>query len=532
MTAAPSRSRRSLLPALLIALLALAGVAIAGWNRICAWAVVHALAAKGLAPVGLTVRRMTTDRLEIVDLRLGQGELTADRVMLVFRAGDIWRGQWARATVSGLTVTGRRTAKGFSFGVLDTLGGGEGGGIPLRQVGFDNAAVVLAGGKDQARIGFDGTLEAAPDKIAVAARLRLSTSDTDGQEIPLRLSASLHPKGDGLAFAARLADAADTVALTVSGTRRPDGNGSAKLDLSPVDLAGDPLGLRLLFPVVAQAILEPSGTIAGRGRIAWSGKGLKPLIDLSFQNVGFTAGGIATHGVHGVMTLDGFSPLSTPAGQHLAAARITAGLALTDVELTFRLHAKGLEAERGTARLLGGRITAEPSRLAFDGSEGRFVLRLDDLALGDAARLAELDGLDAEGQLDGQIVLALKDGALTLEDGTLAAPRRGRVMYRPAQPPAALADQEGGVGLLMQALADFHFTALDVALSGPLDGNLAAKLKLTGGNPKVGGGQPFEINMTVSGPLGRIAEAALHSQRIPDTIIERLTAFGKGEAER
>lgn len=502
------------------------------WNRLVGAVLIRALESQGLGPARLIVHRMTTDRLDIVNLQLGQGEVKADRVMLVFRAADIWRGQMARAVVTGLRIEGRMDAQGLSFGALDGARGGEGGGLPLRQVVFENGSLALAGAAGRTQMDFDGTLDATADTLALNAQLRLGGSEAGGRTAPLNLTVTAHPKSDGTAFAARLTDADNKASLSLAGQQRRDGQGTAKLDLTPVDLAADPIGLRLVFPTLARIMVAPSGALAGRGTLAWSKRGLNPHLELMFQNVGFTAADMVVDGLHGVLTLDRLNPLATPPDQHLAAARIVAGLPLTDVDMTFRLDGKGIAIASASARLLGGKVTAEPSHLRFDGNDGRIALKIDDLALADAARLAEVEGLDAQGAMDGQAVLVMKNGALAVEEARLTAPARGRLAYRPAQPPAALADQPGGIGLLMQALADFHFSALDVALSGPLAGDLAARLTLAGGNPKLGGGQPIEINLSVTGPLARIAEASLHAQRIPDKIMERLSAFGKGEPER
>ena len=95
-----------------------------------------------------------------------------------------------------------------------------------------------------------------------------------------------------------------------------------------------------------------------------------------------------------------------------------------------------------------------------------------------------------------------------------------------AAPPALQAGGEG-VDLLLQALENFHYEALEITLDGRTDAAMDIGLHLAGANPDLYDGHPVEFNLDLEGELANILRQGVASYQIPERIRERMQGFGR-----
>jgi protein involved in polysaccharide export with SLBB domain len=117
----------------------------------------------------------------------------------------------------------------------------------------------------------------------------------------------------------------------------------------------------------------------------------------------------------------------------------------------------------------------------------------------------------------------LKNGKIEIKDGRLSARQPGVLNYRPSKLPDALASAGGSVELALQALSDFHYDKLTLAIDKSSTGEGTVLLQLEGQNPAVMSGQVFHFNIRVDSNFDRLADIALASLRSAEELLRRAT---------
>ncbi len=307
----------------------------------------------------------------------------------------------------------------------------------------------------------------------------------------------------------------------------------ARLHVVTPDLPLGPEGLSLRKSLPGAAV-SGTGTVAAQGWLALA-PGVPAALDVRLRETTLTLPGASVHGLTGVVRLDRLHPLRTPPGQVLAAARIQAGVPLTDVTARFALQTpRRLHLESLQARFLDhARLSLTDQTVALD-TPGHQRLRLGVADL-DLARLVAdlpLKGLHVTGVVDGTLPVALADGHTWVRGGRLQARGPGVVRYAPDQPPGALRAAGAPVKMLMEILRDFRYHTLRMDVSGDLRGALQATVHLAGANPAFRNGHPVHFNLSLSGPLQPFLDAAGGRVALPPVVREHLDRFGRALRDR
>ncbi len=269
-----------------------------------------------------------------------------------------------------------------------------------------------------------------------------------------------------------------------------------------------------LSPLLA-GVRDVSGRLDLAIRIGFDGH-LLELAELALADLSFSVDGARIRGLSGRLQFDRLFPPSTLPGQRLRVSRIEAGVPVEEVMLVGSLsEGTALRLRRLLFRLADGRFTAAPSTV--DLARRRGELRLDgrDISLGRLAALAGIAGLEAEGRLDGELLLRFEGASVRIERGVLRATRPGTIRYRREDAGAA---KDPRLALLLQTLKNFRYRELVARISGDLGGQLTVLLTIEGSNPDFHGGYPVRLNVTLQGPLGEILAAGIRSGELPARI--------------
>ncbi|HYE01332.1 MAG TPA: YdbH domain-containing protein [Alphaproteobacteria bacterium] len=470
-------------------------------------------------------------RLEARGLRRGEALRLAGPARLTLPAGG------EPLLIADPAAGGLRLNLAAETGALDGRAGGQAFALPAGRLQVAAGWTGAAGLDGEARWALprlrlpDLPLAAGPAEAALRlADLRLTAKaeaavlGTPGLLPPLALAGRLAPDGGRLAFDLTAA-APGLPALAAKGRHDPaTGAGSARIDWPVLRFAPGGLQPAALSPRLAAAT-EASGEAGLSGTLGWGGAATD--LRLLLRELSFAVGGARIERLNGLVALDGLFPPSTPPGQSLSAALIDVGVPLTDAVADLSLRRDGtvgLALRR--LGLAGGQVTTAP--LAFDPARPGLetVLVVSGVELGRALDLGGLEGLAATGTLGGRIPVSLRDGAVRVAGGRLAADGPGTIRYRPARPPAALAGAGEQLSLLLAALEDFRYDSLALTLERDGAGEAALGLHLKGNNPALYGGYPIELNVNLTGALDRIVRDSLSGYRVPDQIRERMATFG------
>lgn len=388
-------------------------------------------------------------------------------------------------------------------------------GLDLRDVTLEAG---LAEGDPTASLA--GILDVLPgETAALAARSPLR---------PYRLSLTAAPaEQDGrLALSAELRDVGNTLLAVAQGSLDlADGSGRASVRV-PRQVF-DPAALKPehLHGLLGTFAHDVTGAIAVDGTLRWDAQGLRPDLKLLLQDVGLKQGFVTLTRMNGVVNLTGLDPLRTPPGQQVSVAAIDAGLPLLDAVASFEIARDTLLLDAASAKLADGTIRARPTAIPLSLDQGTAILDVHGLRLAPLVDLAGIEGLRARGQLAGTVPLRFAGGDVIIDNAVLETTRPERVAYAPAEVPGALSGGGESVGLVLEAMEDFHYSRLRLTVDGRASGQMTVKLHIAGSNPGFYDGYPVEFNLSVSGELAKAVQAGLSGYRVPDRIRERMQEF-------
>ncbi|MEN8181804.1 MAG: YdbH domain-containing protein [Myxococcota bacterium] len=324
----------------------------------------------------------------------------------------------------------------------------------------------------------------------------------------------------GTRFEATLADDSRRLVLELSGLDPESGPGRAELRLHPLSLGPDGAELLRLLPGLGDA--EASGTLAAQGSFGWGAAGFEGGVDLALREVDLASEWAFLERANAVLRLEGLSPPALPPGQLLSSARFDFGFELADGWVRFAaLPEAGLVIEEGEWSFAGGTAAAAG---ALDGSNAApLVLEVEEADLAELFGLLDLPELVGEGLLFGEIPLVRTEDGLSVRDARLDAGGDGRIRYQPS------ADEPDEVRAVLapfaDALADFRYEVLELALDGEVPGAVEVGLTLLG--TSVEGGEPLEIHLELPGHLDPSSAPEAFEHEVPEEIESRLEAFAE-----
>ena len=335
---------------------------------------------------------------------------------------------------------------------------------------YANGALVLSDGafelhdrNDDPRfepvVARGATLRLEDNRIAAVARLREPETDQVVTDVAIE-----HDLGSGTGFADL-----DVPGITF---------GKA---LQPSDLT------RLAFGVIARA----DGVVTGTGRIDWGPGGVTSTGAFSSDDLDFAAAFGPVEGASGTIRFDDLLGLTTAPGQQIAVRTVNPGIAIDGGTVDFALKDGELISVAGAnAPFLGGTITLRGLDIAIGTEEERaYVFDIRGLDASQLIERLELGNINATGIFDGSItVLFDAQGNGRIVDGLLVSrPPGGNVAYVGE---LSYEDLSPYANFAFDALRSLDYEELQVAVEGPLTGEILTKLRFRG----IGQGEGADSN--------------------------------------
>jgi hypothetical protein len=344
---------------------------------------------------------------------------------------------------------------------------------------------------------------------------------------PLKADVTVTAAGGAWTIGGHIQDSSNRLAATLAGRHDPaTSQGAVQIAFSDIAFVESGLQPRDLFPALRASVRDATGTLGLKGEIGWNAKGASATARLLIKDFSATVEDMAVQRVNTVLDFDSTRPRA--ARQDIAIALLDVGVPLTDGVIGLRIQPDlKVNIDEATFRLTGGRVYLKDEVYDPSAAHQRLTLNVEGVNLGDLLQMTELEGLSATGTLAGRIPVDLQKGAAVIEGGVLSTGGPGVLRYKPATVPAALQGGGQGVELMLQALTDFHYSALSLSLDRAADGETKIGLHLKGNNPAVYNGYPLEFNLNLSGKLDRILRDSLKGYRVPDTIQRKMLEFGK-----
>jgi len=304
-------------------------------------------------------------------------------------------------------------------------------------------------------------------------------------------------------------------ALAKSGIQIADVTGKHSLENNEGSLTFAPTPLifvpRQFQPYDLSPLLRGPAAVTGRtdisGAASWTGDGLKASAALDLRKLGFTLASAGVfEGVSGKVEIADLVNMKSAPNQQITIDKVTLGLPIEKGTIKFQLigfsaiRLQGAEWPFG-----GGFIRIKPVDFAFtEGADNRIVAQAVNWDLAKLVEQFKLPDVKLVGIVGGDFPVVFRTGSATIDHATLEATKDGGVIQYSGSPGDAAAQADQNSKMVFDALKDFHYQVLKVGLNGDLAGRMVMSLSVLGANPKVLGGQPFQLNIDIDSELVRL----------------------------
>ncbi len=334
---------------------------------------------------------------------------------------------------------------------------------------------------------------------------------------PLFVTGDVSRDDQGLRMAARIQQGASGARLDMEARYRPqEGRGTLVAELAELGFAQDGLQPETVAPVLDD-LRQVSGRIAARAHIELSQGEIAGSAQTKLTEMTFTTEQARVAGLSLDLTLDSLVPPGSPPGQRLTIAALDPGVPLRDIAIDFALlpvRPSAVHIERATLDFAGGQLQLDDVRLSASAARQEIPFKVRNLDIGLFFDTLGIEGLAADGKLEGRLPLVIEDNRLELRDGKLEAVAPGALSWRSDVVRKFVAQGGEAAEMVVRALENFHYDKLELSLSKTLDNEGQLTLRLEGRNPNYRDGQPFNFNINVEGNLTSLLKALAEAYRL------------------
>jgi Dicarboxylate transport len=431
------RARRIATWFLGIVLLLVLAVAFVPWKPYAEKKLVAMLAAKGFAPVQLTIDHVGWRGVVLKDVTLGEPALKLATLTLTYQPRALLEGRIEEAEVAGLSLRATQGDAGWNIeGLQDTshktpaaepvtlpVTKAALAALPLRSLRVRESAISVAGK------GFEATLP-----------LSIAMQHGDGATVTMESRAPTLTMGENHVAIGRI-----SLELVMDATK-PQWNGTWVME----DIA-------LTSEALVLPVLRATGTII-----------------VFADNV--TLKGVATSkdGSHKAEFSLSYS-LANPALSYVALSRLS-------------------------MPFTGGRLATRDVKFMLDGKKRdvKFNLALSEIDVNALMQTLTSNRATGSGVVSGMVPVALTAGGqIRIGKGMLKAQAPGQI----ALAPEVIPGDNAQVALVREVMKNLQYTMLALEFGMAADNTLSAKLAVAGKNPDVEGGRPVKLTINLSGDL-------------------------------
>lgn len=371
-------------------------------------------------------------------------------------------------------------------------------------------------------------------RAGVTGRLRGRVSATENGTHLLRptpLTVDLSLKRHMLTFSSKAVLPGANAATATGRHDLSTGRGNAVLEVPAFRMTPGGGEFRALAPSVSSIDIQ-SGTVRANARLTWSAKGIDGTGEFAVDALNFTdpSSGTTVQGLSADIRLDRLIPPRTPPGQALRVKRVDAGVALNDLLLRFALIDGTVEAvpavriETFRTGFAGGHLGLTPTVIDSGTGAVQATVRVERVDLSALLAAVGLDNISGTGRLNGILPVRTAGDAVGIAGGRLAASKPGTLRIRSEAAKRALSQGGTEVTLMLSALEDFRYETLTLDIEKEITGQGRVVLRTRGQNPAVRDGQPFVINLTLTGNVDGLAAVLAQALQLPGGVVRSMLA--------
>ncbi|MDF1747638.1 MAG: YdbH domain-containing protein [Alphaproteobacteria bacterium] len=385
------------------------------------------------------------------------------------------------------------------------------------------AATLAMGPVDVTVPELDASLSRAVLHIDYGGKSGTATLSADGIKIAgkpllpgtLTASMAMNELSDGtLTVDGPISLAEGRVTASLSASHTPAGISHITLKAAPIQFGPENLALGDVVPAATlnadQKLPLVTGQIDAELDMTLTQAGQSGDLTIALDNVGVMDAEIGPKSINGTVLFDMSSPGATQGIQKLTGILSAPGLPDMPTAITFSIDpSRVVQIKEATLDLFDGEIALidaqlDPAEVSLNGT-----LRLRRVDLQQALQHLEIEGVEGTGKISGLMPVRVTQGDIILNDGSLAAEGGGVLKIDNETVNQALSSDQQEVQLLSETLKDFHYDGLTATVALPAGKNGHIGLSLSGRNPAVMDGYPFQINVNLESDFRNLFQILL-----------------------
>jgi hypothetical protein len=282
-------------------------------------------------------------------------------------------------------------------------------------------------------------------------------------------------------------------------------------------------------PSAISPLLRGPANVTGRvdisGGASWTKDAFKSNAVVELKKLGFALASAGVfEGVSGKVDINDVAKMTTAPGQTITIDRVTLGLPIEKGAVRFQLLGfDAIRIEGAEWPFVGGFIRVKPADFKFGDGKNTIVAQAVDWDMNQLVGLFNLKDIKLQGVLGGDFPVTFTTGSATVDNALLQASSKGGIIQYTGSSGDAASQSNSNAKMLFDALKDFHYQVLKVGLNGDIAGKMILTLTVSGNNPAVLGGQPFDLNISIDSALASLLSTTSKGDPTVNAIVDKIT---------
>jgi len=181
-----------------------------------------------------------------------------------------------------------------------------------------------------------------------------------------------------------------------------------------------------------------------------------------------------------------------------------------------------LDLQSFSGSAMGGSISTAAQQFDFSRPTQNIKLELKDINLANLLKQYSPGELSGTGLLSGSVPVEINSAGIRVAQGMVAAAEAGGRLQMKSARASAMAKNQPSMKLVVDALNDFHYTALASQINYDEKGKLLLSVKLEGRNPALENGRPINLNVNLEEDVPAMLASIQLSSKVNDIVKKRL----------
>jgi hypothetical protein len=193
------------------------------------------------------------------------------------------------------------------------------------------------------------------------------------------------------------------------------------------------------------------------------------------------------------------------------------------------MHGK-LDLQSFSGSAMGGSLSTSAQQFDFSHATQKFTVELKDINLANLLKQYSSSELSGTGLLSGVVPVEINLGGISIAQGMVAAAESGGLLQMNSARANAMAKSQPSMKLVVDALNNFHYTALASQINYDENGKLLLAVKLEGRNPALERGRPIHLNINLEEDVPAMLASIQLSSKVSDIVKKRLQSRAQKNA--